>query len=180
MARVFVALGVPDDVRDALMDLQTGLRPARWVDADNFHLTLTFIGEVDRRGAEDLASALADVDAPPFKIELVGCGYFGDKRPHAVWAAVAPNPALDLLQMKTETAARRAGLEPDRRRFTPHVTLAYLSGAARGEVEAWRAERGLFRARPVSVDAFHLYRSHLGRGGARYEILETFEISPLG
>ncbi len=177
MARLFVALDLPEETRDALMALQTGFPTARWVDADNLHLTLAFIGEVDPRQADDLDAALSGVSAPRFDLTLKGCGCFGDRSPHALWAGVEANPALDHLQAKVESALRRAGGDIERRRFTPHVTLAYLRGAGPDAAAAWVSAHGLFRDGPIPIDGFHLFESTLRRSGASYDILASYPLS---
>lgn len=175
--RLFVALSLPDEVADTLTDLQTGLIGAAWRPYDNLHLTLAFIGEADRRVAADLDGALSDIALSPFQLQLSGCGQFGDRKPRAVWAGVRPSQALMALQSKVATALRRAGAEIETRKFTPHVTLAYLRGAAREEVAAYVAAQGLYASPPFAVEAFHLYESQLGRGGSEYQILETYPLA---
>lgn len=170
MPRLFVGLSIPDTARDQLAFLQSGLRGAKWRPRENFHLTLRFIGEVDGHMFREALSALARIDAPGFEMALAGVGYFGDKRPRAVWAGVDAPPALGHLQAKVETVCQRIGLAPERRKFTPHVTLAYLAGARRPAVAAYAAEHGLFRTQPFTVDAFHLYSSRLGGAASAYRI----------
>ncbi len=177
MHRLFVAISLPPDIVDALCDLQTGVRGARWLPDENFHLTLAFIGEVDRHGLREAASALSGVAAPAFQLRLSGCGFFGDRRPRALWAGIAQTPALSHLHAKVDVALRRAGFLDEKRKFTPHVTLAGLSGAVREDVELFCAVNGLFSAGPFDVDEFHLFESHLGSEAAHYEILETYSLS---
>lgn len=179
MHRLFVAISPPSEVIDALGDLQTGVRGARWLPDENFHLTLAFIGEVDRHGLEEAASTLAGVAAPAFDLKLSGCGYFGDRKPRALWAGAAPTAALSHLQSKVDVALRRAGLFEEKRKFTPHVTLAYLHGVAKDEAELYCAVNGLFAAGPFPVDEFHLYESHLGSEAAHYEVVESYSLSSM-
>ncbi|MEZ5921840.1 MAG: RNA 2',3'-cyclic phosphodiesterase [Parvularculaceae bacterium] len=176
MHRLFVALALPDDVIDALVELQNGLRGARWLAPDNFHLTLAFIGETDRHGFNEVASALSSIAAPGFDLRLKGCGFFGDRKPRALWAGVEANAALMHLQSKVCVALRRAGFADEKRKFSPHVTLAYLNGMARNSAAEFCAVNGLFSAGPFAVDAFHLFESHLGSEGAHYEIAETYRL----
>lgn len=177
MHRLFVAISPPSDIADALGDLQTGVRGARWLPDENFHLTLAFIGEVDRHGLTEAVSALAGVAAPAFDLKLSGCGYFGDRKPRALWAGAAPTAALSHLQAKVDVALRRAGLIEDKRKFTPHVTLAYLNGVAKDEVEFYCVNHGLFAAGPFPVDEFHLFESHLGSEAAHYEVVASYSLS---
>ncbi|PQA86509.1 RNA 2',3'-cyclic phosphodiesterase [Hyphococcus luteus] len=177
MHRLFVALEIPEIVADALTLLQSGVDGARWVKAENFHLTLAFIGEADRHGFSAALDALEKVEAPAFDMRLSGVGVFGDRKPHALWAGVAASPELNHLQAKVETALRRAGFNLDKRKFTPHVTLAYLKNVSRDIAEKYAAQHGLFSCGPFPVEAFHLYSSELGRNGAHYAIEASYALS---
>ncbi|MDZ7626958.1 MAG: RNA 2',3'-cyclic phosphodiesterase [Parvularculaceae bacterium] len=177
MHRLFVAIALPAPVVEALVDLQTGVRGARWLPEENFHLTLAFIGETDRHGLQEAASALGGIAAPAFDLKLSACGYFGDRKPRALWAGAAPAPALSHLQSKVDIALRRCGFLDDKRKFTPHVTLAYLHGVPKDEAELFCADHALFAAGPFRVDAFHLFESHLGTEAAHYEIVASYSLS---
>lgn len=170
--RLFVALPMPEDVADQLAALTGGLDGARWVDPDDLHLTLRFCGEVDGGTAEDLAAALAALRAPAFDLRLAGFGHFGSgRRLRALWAAVEPSPALELLQGRVEQAARSAGLEAEGRRFVPHVTLARFAGGAVAEAELthWMTLNSPFAAGPFAVREAVLFESFPGRDGPHYE-----------
>lgn len=177
MPRLFVAIAMPEEVGDALLMMQSGLEGARWRPFENFHLTLAFIGEADRHGLAAADDALAAIDAPDFDLKLSGLGFFGDRKPRAVWAGVEAEPALAHLQAKVETALRRAGFDLERRKFTPHVTLAYLKGARRDDVARYCAVNGLFQSPAFHVKQFSLYASHLGGEASHYEALADYSLS---
>lgn len=177
MHRIFIGLSFPEVVADALLQLQSGLEGARWLPEENFHMTLQFVGDADRHGLAEIHSALADIVAPAFDLRLSGCGFFGDRKPRALWIGAETSPGLAHLQSKTATALARAGFPGERRKFHPHVTLAYLGGVFREEVAAFCAMHGLFSRGPFPTNEFHLYESHLGRGGSHYEILESYALS---
>jgi 2'-5' RNA ligase len=177
MYRLFVALSLPEIVADALAQMQSGLNGARWVPEENFHLTLQFIGEADRHGLDEIHSALTGVAAPAFELRLSGCGFFGEKKPRALWAGVGASPGLAHLQSKVATALSRAGHPGEKRKFTPHVTIAYLAGVSQDSAAQFSAMHGLFSCGPFSTTEFQLYQSHLGREGSYYEILETYPLS---
>lgn len=177
MHRLFVALTLPEVVADALSQLQSGLNGARWTSEENFHLTLHFIGEADRHGLQEIHMALSAVSPPAFAIRLSGCGFFGDRKPRALWAGVEAAPALSFLQAKVATALARAGFPGDKRKFAPHVTIAYLQGVPPDRAAAFAAMHNLFSAGPFPVEAFHLYESHLGGDEAYYEIIQTYPLS---
>lgn len=176
MTRLFVALRPPAPLRDTLIDTMDAVEGARWQDEDQLHLTLRFVGEVDPPVAEDLAAALGQVDAPPFTLVVAGVGHFARKgRPTALWAGIGPSPALVALQHKVERACQRVGLEPEHRKFTPHITLARL-GSGTGPVAPWLAAHGRFDAGPWPVEEFRLYQSVLSPGGSLYEPVVNYRL----
>jgi len=169
MIRLFVALPVPEPVRDTLTRLQNGLPGARWTDPDNFHLTLRFIGEIDFGLAEDLAHMLMRIDAPAFDVTLDRLGWFGNKRrPSALIAQARKDEGLLHLQRKIESVAVRCGLQPESRKFLPHVTLARLKTTSVEEAERFVAERRLARPERFEADRFVLYSSFLAHTGPIY------------
>ena len=129
MMRLFVALSLPEGVAAGLLALQGGVPGARWSTREQLHLTLRFIGEVDGRGAAAIDDALASIRAPRFTLQLKGVGEFGGKNPRALWAGVRDESPVLHLQRKIESAVQRAGIQPEERKFSPHVTLARLRGA---------------------------------------------------
>lgn len=176
MLRLFVAIRPPEAIRDLLIDTMEGVPGARWQDEDQLHLTLRFVGQLDRRTGEDLAEALARIEAPPFALQLRGVGHFARKgRAHTLWAGIAPSPELAVLQKKVERACQAAGLEPERRKFAPHVTVARLGGGS-GRIEGWLTAHEGLRSEPWTVEDFRLYRSELTPGGAHYEPLVRFPL----
>jgi 2'-5' RNA ligase len=171
--RLFIGIRPPEPVRETLLDTMEALEGARWVAADNLHLTLRFIGEVERPVANDLAEALARIAWPRFDLRIAGVGAFDRTRrhqsyPHAVWARVAPDEPIEGLRQKVESACDSAGLGRETRRFTPHVTLARTDRAT-GPLGEWLATWGDMSAGPWTVEEFILFESHLGHTGATYE-----------
>lgn len=177
MKRLFVGLDLPDDIRDRLMSLETNLPGARWRPWDNFHLTLRFLGDIDRHTETEIISALDQLAAPAFEVALKGAGQFGNKKPHTLWTGTATNPALMHLAQKVETAITHAGLPPERRKFTPHVTLAYLKNPDPDKLARFIADHTGFSTAPFLIDRFHLFQSHQGNGPSHYEKLETFPLT---
>ena len=168
--RLFVALELPSSLRTRLSWMAGGLQGARWVPPENYHLTLRFIGEVPGWRAEELDQALAGLRAPGFELVLSGVGtHSKGGKVTALWIGVDRNPALDHLQAKVETALQRAGLEAERRRFVPHVTLARMDGVPEAKIVGWVQGHNLFRSDPVRVEHFTLFRSRLGKEQAVYD-----------
>ena len=176
MIRAFAALPLPGDIRDRLEVLAQMLPLRRRLAPENLHLTLVFLGEVPEVVLEEVHLEFERLRAAPFALNLRGIGTFGGGKPRSVHAGVAPERSLDSLQARAEAAARRAGAPVEARRFVPHVTLARLHPH---EVEPARLEHAVlelagFAAGPFEVDHFALFRSHLGREGARYEELARY------
>ena len=173
MMRLFVALTLPEEIREALAALENGLPGVRWVPEENLHLTLRFIGEVDGGLAHDIDDTLVALRMPAFALRLSGVGRFGDGRKlRALWAGVEPNPELVRLRDKIERALVGCGLKPEPRKFAPHISLARFKNNGAGlppeKLERYLAEHALFKAGPFPVEHFTLYSSFLSSSGAIY------------
>lgn len=168
--RLFVGIDLPWSLRERLTIMQGGVPGARWVPTENFHLTLRFIGEVAKHEAEEIDLALSNLHGRGFTLTLAGVGTFAKGgRETTLWAGVERNPALEHLQTKVETAMKRAGLAPERRRFTPHVALARLDGSVvPHKLAAFVQARNLFRAQPFEVEHLTLFSSRLGKEASAY------------
>lgn len=174
--RLFVALALPETVTKSLEMLEAGVPGARWQTREQMHLTLRFIGEVDGRDATAIDDALASITAPAFSLELKGVGSFGGKYARDLWAGVAPNDALTHLQRKIESALQRVGLEPDGRKFSPHVTLARLKGTQNGHVMDFLTDHALYSSGAFPVDSFLLYSSQLSSNGSIYRAEKAYRL----
>ncbi len=169
MLRLFVGIEFPPELKLRLSLLCTGVAGARWVDPGNLHLTLRFIGEIDEAQAADVDAALARLKARPFTLQLAGTGVFGGNRPHALWVGVERDPRLLQLRDRIEQALIRAGLEPEPRRFAPHVTLARLREPVLDQLGHFLATHAQFRADPLPVEHFSLIASFPSKAGSVYE-----------
>ncbi len=177
MIRLFIALPLPLEIRLRLAALAGGVPAARWVEPEDLHLTLRFIGDVDEGRVPDLDAELTRIDAPAFPLVLDGCGHFGTGRKiHTLWIGAERNDALFRLQAKVDSAVMRAGFPPEPRKFAAHVTLARLKDSSPERVMRFLAGNDLFRTTPFPVTGFALYRSHLGHGGARYQIITEYSL----
>jgi 2'-5' RNA ligase len=176
--RLFVALDLPWPLRDQLAGLATGIFGARWVTRENLHLTLRFIGEVPNWRAEEIDLALHTIRGRGFPLVLSGVGLFEKAgRVTALWAGIERCPQLDHLQTKIETALQRAGLEPERRRFVPHVTLARLDQPANEKITGFVQRNNLFRADAFPVERFTLFSSQLGKEAPVYTAENDYSLS---
>lgn len=173
MIRLFTALEIPYDIARRLEALQSGIEHARWIERENFHITLRFIGDIAENVAADVDEALADIPFEPFELELEGVGEFGGAKPHALWAGVKLTEPLKRLQARHESAMRRVGLEPDRRKYTPHVTLARLRAIEAPEVYRFIAANNLFATPKFKVTRTVLFSARASTGGGPY-VAERF------
>ena len=176
MHRLFVAIRPPEPVRDLLIDAMDDSPDFRWQEDAQLHLTLRFIGEVERPVADDLAGALGRIRADPFELRIAGLGRFEQRSGGALWAAVEPRAPVAALAAKVERVCQENGLEPERRAFHPHITLARWKGRRSHEVARFiERTRGLASA-SFEVTSFILFESRLSRHGAHYEEVATYPL----
>ena len=176
MHRLFVAIRPPGPVRALLLAAMGGISGARWQSDDQLHLTLRFVGEVDRHLARDIHAALGGIHHPAFEIAVSGLGTFERRgHPEAVWAGVAPHEPLKALHNKIDQAIARVGIEPERRAYLPHITLARL-GRAAGPVHNLLGGSGGLATPPFRVEAFALFESRLTPEGAVYSVVERYPL----
>ena len=178
MPRLFVALDPPDEVKDALDRLCEGLPGIRWSDPSQFHLTLRFIGEVEQGTFYEIGEALANVSHAPFELALKGLGQFPPRgAPHTLWVGIDdPAGALATLRRRIERTLGEVGLEPERRKFTPHVTLGRFRGPPTEErLASYLFRRNLFRSERFPVSSFGLYASQLRPEGSLYTLEAEYD-----
>jgi RNA 2',3'-cyclic 3'-phosphodiesterase len=176
MPRLFTALEIPRDAALSLSLLRGGLPGARWIDPENYHLTLRFFGDVEGHVADEIANALDRVRRPSFELKLCGVDAFGSKKPHSIYAGVSASPDLIALQGEIERICQRLGLAPDPRKFVPHVTVARLRNASNFDVATYLSSRGNFASAPFKVARFVLMSSRNSIGGGPYVIEEAWPL----
>jgi 2'-5' RNA ligase len=177
MPRLFTGIEIPAPLADRMSYLRGGLPGARWIDRENYHLTLRFIGDVDMHVADEVAAELARVRRQAFTLRLGDVGILGTKRPHAIVVRAEPSPALIELQAEHERIMQRIGLPPESRKYTPHVTLARLRGASGHDIATYLSLRGGFSAESFPVERFVLFSARNSTGGGPYLVEEDY---PLG
>ena len=177
MPRLFMGLEVPAEIAQNLSSLRGGLPGARWVDPENYHVTLRFIGDIDGASANEIASTLFRVNRKPFEVRVQGLSSFGGTKPRAVVASVAPTRPLLELQSELERLMQRCGLDPEGRKFTPHVTLAWLRDASNQDVADYLSLRGYFPARVFTASRFVLFSSRASTGGGPYVVEDAYALS---
>lgn len=177
MHRLFVAIRPPQAIRDLLLDAMDVGADLRWQNDEQLHLTLRFVGEVDRPLANDLADALGRVRTAPLELRIAGLGRFEQRNSGALWAGVEPKPPQAALASKIERVCQSIGLEPERRAFHPHITLARWKGRRTREVQAFIERNGGLSSHPFIVSTFSLFESQLSRHGAYYEEITSYALA---
>ncbi|MGI9498692.1 MAG: RNA 2',3'-cyclic phosphodiesterase [Geminicoccaceae bacterium] len=180
MPRLFVAIDLPDTIKRSLEPLARGLGDVRWMGDDQLHLTLRFIGELDNGQANEIADALALVPGLPFEVKLRGIGHFPPRsEPRVIWTGVERQPELTRLKRRIDRALQQAGLERDRKKYVPHVTLARLR---RPPTEAGLAtylmRHSLYQSPSFPVSGFKLFSSWLDSSGADYQGEASYDLTP--
>lgn len=175
MHRLFVALRPPENIREVLLDTMEGMPVMRWQDDDQLHLTLRFVGEVERPVAEDLATELGRVRFERFSLALQGVGRFEKHNHGALWAGIQPKDQVKTLAAKVERACQSVGLAPERRAYHPHITLARWKGRTPG-IDRFIKQNANLASKPWEVGDFILYESRLGHEGAYYEAVESYQL----
>jgi RNA 2',3'-cyclic 3'-phosphodiesterase len=177
MQRIFTGLEIPTEIAQELGMQRGGLPGARWIDPENYHLTLRFIGDVDDVLAREVAWLLGQVRRTEFELRFDGLTSFGGRRPRAVVATLAPTSSLLELQAEHERLMQRVGLEPEGRKYTPHVTLARLRDSSSRQVADYLASRALLRVLPFKVSRFVLFSSRASIGGGPYVVEAAYPLA---
>ena len=176
MHRLFIAIRPPEAICDLLVDAMDDSPELHWVGDEQLHLTLRFIGEVERPVANDVAAALGHLRFDRFSLRISGVGRFDQRRGGALWAGVEPKPMVTALAAKVERVCQRIGLDPERRAFHPHITLARWKGRSSRAADTFvERTRGL-SSQPFDVDRFILFESRLSRHGPHYEAVAEYKL----
>ncbi|NQW01052.1 MAG: RNA 2',3'-cyclic phosphodiesterase [Rhodospirillales bacterium] len=175
--RIFVALPLPKEVRQDLAGICGGIAGTRWIEPENFHLTLRFIGEIGRGQADDLHTELTSIRFPEIECRLSGIGTF-ERRGHVtmLWAGLDHPQAVIALHDRIEAAARRAGFPCEARKFKPHVTLSRFRPHSMPVIGPYLEMHNAFSSRAFVFDRFNLYQSRLGHGSAIYDVLSEYPL----
>lgn len=177
MPRLFVGLELPEPARLRLSLVRSPLPGAKWIEPEDMHITLRFVGDVDNRQADELVGFLDGIDADPFEVSVREVGVFGGREPRAIWAGIQAGEQLDQLQRAVERACRSTGLEPEPRTFKPHVTLARLRGTSPDVVARFLGSRAGLAIDPFPMEQFVLFSSRPRVGGGPYVVENVFPLA---
>jgi 2'-5' RNA ligase len=177
MHRLFIAIDLPDEQKSKVGSICYGLPGTRWMEAEQIHLTLRFIGEVDDLSYDQIADALSEVRANPFELRIKGIGHFPPRRtPRVLWLGLDKSEPLLKLRSRIEAKLLRTGLASEGRKFSPHITIARFNHPPLDKVATFMAGHSLFELPPFRVKEFHLYSSFLTSGGAVHTIEASYPL----
>jgi 2'-5' RNA ligase len=177
MPRLFTGLEIPKNVQQSLALLRGGLPGARWIDPENYHITLRFIGDIDDRLAHEITMLLDGVKRRSFEVRFSSVSSFGGNKPRAIVLSVEPIQPLIELQAELERLMQRLGLDPEGRKFTPHVTLARLRNTSSREVADYLSTRGPLFGAAFRVSRFVLFSSRASVGGGPYVVEADYPLA---
>ena len=176
MPRLFTGLSLPETIARQLTTIRSGLSGARWIEAEDFHITLRFIGDVGENEANEVHSLLGLIRRPAFTVTVGGLDVFGGSKPRAIVASVRPTAHLLELQAEQERLFRRMGLAAETRKYTPHVTLARLRQTSPIAVADFLSVRGFLASREFEVDHFALFSARDSVGGGPYIVEASYPL----
>ena len=175
MLRLFVAITPPDEIKDQIVTMQSGLPDARWIRRENLHLTMKFIGEVDNNLAEDIHYALSRLNFENFLLRLKGVNTFRSRKlARSIWIGIEPSSPLKVLHKRIESNLIKTGLTFETRKFTPHVTLARFKRTPITRLIPYLESNAGFQTPLFEINQVILFRSNLAANGADYEQLATY------
>jgi len=178
MPRLFIAVDLTGTMKKNLETIFFGIPGARWVALDQLHLTVRFIGEVDGALFLDIKNTLEEISISPFDIQLKGVGHFPPRgTPRVIWVGLEKSESVQLLRKKIDGALLRIGIEPEGRKFSPHITLARLKNTPLQKVADFLSANGLFSQEPFQIDDFKLYSSILTPKGAIHKVERVYYLN---
>ncbi|WP_273759780.1 RNA 2',3'-cyclic phosphodiesterase [Bartonella sp. ML70XJBT.G] len=177
MSRLFSALKIPQQTTQALISLQNGLPNAQWISPKNFHITLSFFGEVESAVADELMRAFNTIKLPPFMSQIKGFDVFGpEKASHTLVVRIEPCETLNLLHEKMQAIRNSLSLTPDEKQFIPHITVARLLDIKPEDLPSYLSSRGNFSFPPFEVNHFVLLLSLSPSSDAPYIVKGSWSL----
>ncbi len=178
MKRLFIAIDFESSIIEQIKNISFGVRNARWVQEDQIHLTLRFIGNSDDNTYRDILSVLNQIQFEPFFINAKGVGYFPPRgKPNILWVGIKQSLELQSLFNNIQRSLIKAGVPKDNRKFHPHITIARIKNKINpSEIIPFLTGNSLFKIDNIPVTNFHLYSSILKQKGAVHIIEETYPL----
>lgn len=177
MIRLFVAVELPPEIRMCIKDLGRGIPKARPLPEEQIHLTLSFIGEVENSLFQEIRERLFEVKKRPFPLQIKGVGHFPPRgTPKVLWAGVPPTEELVRLKRRVDKVLQSCGLETEKRKYSPHITLARLKNSPLPKVIEFLAGNSLLQTPEFTVDSFQLFSSRINQNGAIHTLEENYDL----
>jgi 2'-5' RNA ligase len=178
MPRLFIAIDLPETIKENLRSMSFGIPGAKWISPEQLHLTVRFIGEVEGAMFLDIKKILEEISLASFSLQLKGVGYFPPRgAPRVLWIGLEKNEPLQLLRKKLDSTLLRARVKPEGRKFSPHITLARLKNSPVQKITNFLSGNGLFSQEPFQVEDFKLYSSVLSPKGAYHKIEGVYPLT---
>jgi 2'-5' RNA ligase len=178
MPRLFIAVDLPDTIKENLRSMSFGIPGAKWIGPDQLHLTVRFIGEVDGALFLDVKTILEEIRLASFSLQLKGVGFFPPRGvPRVLWVGLEKNDPLQRLRKKIDSSLLRVKVEPEGRKFSPHITLARLKNSPVQKITNFLSGNGLFSQEPFQVEDFKLYSSILSPKGAFHRVERIYPLN---
>ena len=174
---LFIAVTVPCTIAGRLATLGGGIPGGRNVPAENMHITLRYLGEIESMLADEICEALATISHAPFTLKVSGVGFFGKRRdPRLLYAGVSPHDDLVTLHHKVEGLLLQLRLPPRERKYHPHITLARLKNASAQRIGGFVAANNLIESPPFEIRSFSLHESHRRSDGSHYRMIREYAL----
>jgi len=176
--RLFIAIELPAELKSTVGRLRVEIPGARWVPAEQIHLTLAFLGEVEENCLGALSGELARIRLPSFRLSFSGTGCFPDRRrPRVLWIGLQPEARLQQLAAKVHEVLLACGIPQEERPFSPHITLARLKMAPPRAADTFLDQQQELKLPPFFVQEFSLFQSRLTPQGALHTPLRAFPLA---
>jgi len=178
MIRLFIAIDIPEAIRMEVEGMGRSIPKARPVPADQLHLTLKFIGEIEGSRLLDVHDALQEISLPRFALFLKGVGTFPPRgTPRILWTGVQPIDKIAALRNAIERTLAAIDIPRERKKYTPHITLARLRNCPIHPLQQFLAGNAFLQSTEFTVENFHLYSSRLTPKGALHTIESSYPLS---
>ncbi len=177
MIRLFIAIDVPEAVRKEVAGMGRAIANTRPVPADQLHLTLKFIGEVEGSRSLDIRDALTEIFLPKFSIALKGIGTFPPRGiPRILWVGVEAGEHILPLRNSIERTLAVINIPRDKKKYIPHLTIARLKNCSIHHLQQFLAGNAFFQTAEFPVESFHLYSSRLTQKGAQHTVERSYPL----
>ncbi len=174
---LFIAVTVPCTIAARLAALGGGIPGGRQVPAENMHITLRYLGEIETMLADEICEALSTVSHSTFTLKVSGVGFFGKRRdPRLLYAGVRPHDELVMLHHKVESLLLQLRVRPRERKYHPHITLARLKGASPHRIGDFVTANNLLESPPFEIRSFALHESHRRSDGSHYRMVQEYAL----